>query len=322
MRRAKRKILVAVDGSDQSYSTARYLARLIPGDGVKVTLFHVMDWVPDALRDLEVDPGELKKLVQLRAWRARQKEVCAEFMQRVREVVRDSGYDKEQVAVVVRARKVGIARDIAAEARKGYDALVVGRWGCGQLKDLFLGSTANKLVNHVCELPVCVVGGRPEMTRILVAMDGSDGSLRTLDYVTGYLGLLYNEMLLFHVIRRLELGGVPGGRRSTASSRTGEWLQRVRGDALQIETSLMQSLFDRRIQSLQTQGAGPGSIRTKILTGAVSRAGSVVDEADQGGYGTIVIGRKGRSQVGEFLLGRVSSKVIQLARDQAAWVVN
>jgi hypothetical protein len=41
-----------------------------------------------------------------------------------------------------------------------------------------------------------------------------------------------------------------------------------------------------------------------------------------GGYGTIVMGRKGYSEVGEFELGRVTNKVIQLAGTMAVWVVN
>jgi hypothetical protein len=46
-----------------------------------------------------------------------------------------------------------------------------------------------------------------------------------------------------------------------------------------------------------------------------------MEEATKGGYGTIVVGRRGVSKVYEFLMGRVSNKVIQMAKDQAVWVV-
>jgi nucleotide-binding universal stress UspA family protein len=47
-----------------------------------------------------------------------------------------------------------------------------------------------------------------------------------------------------------------------------------------------------------------------------------VEEAQKNGFGTIVIGRRGLSKVRQFMMGRVSNKVLQLARDLAVWVVN
>ena len=61
---------------------------------------------------------------------------------------------------------------------------------------------------------------------------------------------------------------------------------------------------------------------TKIITGAHSRAGAIVQEAKQGGYGTIVVGRTGLSKVRDFFMGRVSNKVVHLAKENAVWVVS
>ena len=63
-------------------------------------------------------------------------------------------------------------------------------------------------------------------------------------------------------------------------------------------------------------------ISTKTVTGALSRAGAIVHEAKQGGYGTIVVGRRGLSKVQEFFMGRVCNKVIQLAKEHTVWVVS
>ena len=41
----------------------------------------------------------------------------------------------------------------------------------------------------------------------------------------------------------------------------------------------------------------------------------------EGGYGTIVVGRRGLSKVYEFFMGRVSDKVLHLAKDMAVWIV-
>ena len=68
-------------------------------------------------------------------------------------------------------------------------------------------------------------------------------------------------------------------------------------------------------------GAEPQRLKLKYESGKASRADAIVQEADCGGYDTIVLGRKGVSKVEEFLIGRVSAKVLHKAREQAVWVV-
>jgi nucleotide-binding universal stress UspA family protein len=40
-----------------------------------------------------------------------------------------------------------------------------------------------------------------------------------------------------------------------------------------------------------------------------------------GGYGTIVVGRRGISKAEQFLFGSVSNKIVQNAKDCTVWVV-
>jgi nucleotide-binding universal stress UspA family protein len=47
-----------------------------------------------------------------------------------------------------------------------------------------------------------------------------------------------------------------------------------------------------------------------------------VEEARNSSCGTIVMGRRGLSRVEEFFMGRVSKKVLQLAKWNAVWVVS
>jgi hypothetical protein len=58
-----------------------------------------------------------------------------------------------------------------------------------------------------------------------------------------------------------------------------------------------------------------------VISGATSRAGRIFDEAIRHGYGTVVVGRKGLSNIEEFDMGRVSSKLIQLAGNVALWMI-
>ena len=65
----------------------------------------------------------------------------------------------------------------------------------------------------------------------------------------------------------------------------------------------------------------PARIHQKIARGAGSPAHAIVEEAEKGKYDTILVGRRGLSKVEEFMMGRVSNRVIHMAKDKTVWVV-
>ena len=79
--------------------------------------------------------------------------------------------------------------------------------------------------------------------------------------------------------------------------------------------------FDAAIDLLQNCGFDKGAIETRIEENISSRALAIRREAEEGDYGTIVVGRRGMSRVKDFFIGRVSSKVLNGAREHAVWVV-
>jgi len=70
-----------------------------------------------------------------------------------------------------------------------------------------------------------------------------------------------------------------------------------------------------------TYGFKSGHVTSKVITGAQSPPRTIVQEAEQGGYSPIVIGRRGLSKFQEFFMGSVSNQVIQLGVEQAVWMV-
>ena len=48
---------------------------------------------------------------------------------------------------------------------------------------------------------------------------------------------------------------------------------------------------------------------------------TILEVQQEGGYGTLVVGRRGITKGEEFLFGSVSSKLVHNARDCAVWVV-
>ncbi|NOQ42958.1 MAG: hypothetical protein GQ560_00700 [Dehalococcoidia bacterium] len=318
MAKYKQKVLLAVDGSDQAFEAVRYVSQLFPTNQVNVVLFHVMSKIPESFWDIEKNPAFRHKLAPVAAWAMQQQTAIQEFMERSRQLFVEQGVPEEAVSIKSQERQVGIARDIAREAQKDYDSVVIGRWGVSKLKDLVWGSIANKLVGHLTHIPLCVVGGAPEAGKILVALDTSEEAMGTVDYLGTMVAGTDLKVTLFHVIRGLDLGSQ---RYDASLVLHKEWEGEVRKQFREAERST-EALFQEAAGHLEKAGVEGDRISTKIVTGVASRAKAIVEEAKNGDYGTIVVGRRGLSRVEEFFMGRVSSKVMQLAREMAVWVVS
>jgi nucleotide-binding universal stress UspA family protein len=316
----KKKLLLAVDGSKQSFGAVRYVSQVFPPKRLEVVLFHVMTKIPDSFWDIDKSPRFRHKLAPVAAWASQQEKFIKEFMEKSRQLFLSRGLPEERVTVKIQERKAGIARDIVSEAQNGYDAVVVGRWGTSKLKDLIWGSIANKLVGHLVHVPLWVVGGIPQTDKLLVAIDNSAEAMRVVDYVGAMLEGTKRRIELFHVLRGfgfLSEGEEDGINNSDEIAKSGD-----AEDDFERAEEAMQEVLTEALGKLEKVGFSRDRVTTKIVTGASSRAKTIVEEAKAGGYGTIVVGRRGLSRVEEFFMGRVSSKVIQLAKEMAVWVVS
>jgi nucleotide-binding universal stress UspA family protein len=293
----RRRILLAVDGSEQAFEAVRYVSRLLPPNRMEVVLFHVMTKVPESFWDMEKEPTLRQKIGDTGAWESQQKKQIQEFMERSRCLFLDKNVPEDAVGIKIQERKVGIARDIIHESQKNYDGVVVGRWGMSMLKDFLWGSIANKLLGRLTHVPLCVVGGTPQVDKILVGLDASQGAMRAVDYV-GTMVSTYLKVTLYHAVRALD---------DEISHKAGE---------------SMKSVFEKATNRLEDAGFGRNQITSKTAMGVLSRSGALIHYALKGGYGTIVVGRRGLSEVEEFPMGRVSNKVIHMARELAVWVVS
>ena len=312
-----RNILIAIDASEHSFEAVRYVGRILPAERIRITLLHVLDPVPECFRDLELPPCFQHKVVGHNSWESQQKAIIRDFMARATSLLMDLGHPRESISVLTEEREMGIARDIARKAKAGFDALVVGRRGTSAIRDLILGSIAHKLVTHLTQTTVWVIGVRPDPTKILIGTDSSEGAGRALDYVWDIFGRAHPEILLLHVARELDFLQ-SGGERAILSASSLELAR----EGLETAEVAMASFFDECIGRLEQRGADVSRIKTKIVQGVYSRALAIYGEAREEGYGTIVMGRRGLSRVEEFFMGRVSNKVLQMAGEMAVWIVH
>ncbi|MGW8320409.1 MAG: universal stress protein, partial [Thermodesulfobacteriota bacterium] len=223
MSEKKRRVLLAIDGSDQAFDAARYVAALLPPTKTNVVLFHVDAEVPEALLDREKDPAFRARDLPLNQWALEARKHIQGAMEKAREILIRAGLPPETVSIKVQSRERGIARDILKEAQRGYDAVVVGRCGISNVEDVVVGSVAQKLVSRIDPVAIAVVGGNPEPTKVLVGFDGSAGSMRAVDFVCSMMPNDDREVTLCLVVR--SLGAHLGGGTIFKSEHEKAWLE-------------------------------------------------------------------------------------------------
>jgi nucleotide-binding universal stress UspA family protein len=137
--------------------------------------------------------------------------------------------------------------------------------------------------------------------RILVAVDGSLKSMPAVDYIGKIMSKQNIHDTLFHVLmKRPEayLDFNVGSSREDMDM-LGEWLKK----------------------RLVSCGFNADLIFETILKEKLSRAEGIFSEARDQGFGTILAGRKGLSDVSEFVMGRVTRKILFIGSDKAVWIV-
>ena len=119
----KPRILLAIDGSERSFTATVYLGKML-SKRAEIVLFHVMAEAPDAFGDVNADPLIVKENYPLNIWKTRQKEVIHEFMTVACDILIASGFSDEAISVKTQSMRSGVARDILYESKQDYDVLV------------------------------------------------------------------------------------------------------------------------------------------------------------------------------------------------------
>jgi len=158
-------------------------------------------------------------------------------------------------------------------------------------------------------LPLILVGRKPPGNKILLGFDGSEGARRAVDFVGRTMGGSNFRAKLVYVMR---------GKENDDPE-----IQRLYSPAKYVQKTLkgMTTDLETAAKQLVALDFKPHQVSTELISGVTSRARAIVAEAKQNGYGTIVMGRRGHSRVRDFFIGRVTNKVIHLARDRTVWII-
>jgi len=309
----KNKVMVAIDGSNQAFNTARYTARMLAACGARIVLYHVRMNVDEAFYDIGINPAGRHQMASIRAWENELRKAIDDTLEKTCQIMERTGVARERISIRALPRKVGYARDLIKESYNGYDAVVIGRKGHSRIKGLVLGSVANKLIERLRHVPLWVVGGNPAPDRILIGLDGSEGAMRAVDHlVSTRNGHDYRQIYPVHVVRAWETLPQP-----ISLQKDKEKMEALVAEA----EKAIQPVFQAATQRLAAAGYTPDRIHSRVTSGAESRAIGLIQFARQNKIGTLVMGRRGLSRVEDFLMGRVGHKIVNTVRNRAVWIV-
>ena len=308
-----RKILIAVDGLPDSFNAVRYVGQIFTPEALEVSLMNVMSTVPKTLRDLDKEDFFREQMKHKYAqWKRKREKAVEAFLVDATDLLVKAKVDEDRIRVILQEEKVGVVRDILAESERSYDAIILGRSGFSKPQGFFLGSVSKKVAEGVGNISVWVVGGEIKSKKILLAVDISENSHRAVAYAGDFTASTEAELTLYHVVRSLGIGIVDDNT-SLDQEMEERFVEEVQND--------VPRMFSRYTESLGRCGVARTSISSKHTFPSYSRAADILREAEKGGYGTIMLGRRGLSKTPEFQMGSVTNKVLSRAKGFAVWIV-
>ena len=160
--------------------------------------------------------------------------------------------------------------------------------------------------------PVWMVKGRVKSKDVLLAVDNSENTMRAVDHAGFLLSGTDVKVTVFHSKRDLRryvpaevLEEFPGVQKF--------WQKRA-GDVV---APYMKKGREILIQA----GLAEKQISLKLVDGTRSAARDILMEAEENAIGTIVLGKKGHSDVEDDSMGSTTRKVLERASDIAVCIV-
>lgn len=273
-------LLVATDLSVDGNNAVRRAALLAHEHGARLLILHVLDAAGGKpLRDWFSPTLDL----DLKAAQAR------DALRRL--AVGISGaYDLTASVEVI----VGDPFETLIQASEHADLVVLGRRGHGRVKGWLFGRSLDRML-RVCRRPVLVVKTPVQATyrQVLVPIDftaSSDAAIRVADRMRRDAG-----MHVFHAI----------DSKREAVLRDIDVPEHVITETRLMEEGAVNARMRRQVAGLDLDST---SITYALAYGSPVR--STLRQADRLGSDLIVAGKQGRSTLGRFLLGSVSSRVL------------
>lgn len=152
--------------------------------------------------------------------------------------------------------------------------------------------------------------------KILVAVDGSSYSNNTLQYL-GSLFAPVPEMKL-HLLSVVACSSLPAGK---------EWLgelelMNILPPEAQKRLRTAKTYMNTATARLEKLGIAAERVTTEVRLARIALADDILNQARQGLFDAVVIGRRGLSKLEELVMGSVSAALFEKAHDVPLWIID
>ena len=308
----QKKILLAVDNTRPSQRALDYaIHQSYVIDELHYVLFHIQPMISlflqDEARKSSLARKQLDKIVKTN------KEEADRLLDDYRRQMVQHGIASEKIESITSIRTLGYAKDIIEKAQKEqYDAIVVGRRGVSGLQKMYSGSVTTDILEQSQVIPVWLVDGKVPPGEILMAIDGSEASLRAVDHVSFVMSKNPDVRLtLLHITSNarnyceIDLDENPNPELEDIVAR---------GDKACID-----QFYPHALKRFEDAGISKDQIRVESVQGSRRIGKAILDFAQKGSYRTVVVGRRGINK--SFFMGSASRFMINKISNGALWVV-
>lgn len=282
-----KKVLVPVDGSSSSLLAEETAAIIARKTGATVTVLHIICEVEVYYRLLYAAQGLEESIPQSII-----KEILDFTEQEASKAVNEARDLLHKAGVLVDSkilRGVDPAESIIEFAKKGYDLIVMGSRGKNEKDPSTLGSVTKKVMRHTT-CPTLFTKKACSLSNILVCLDGSEHSIKALDYAA-------------------KLGKKTGSRLSLLNVQEHRSYTNLSPHAKTVFNQLGRRILSNALDTVGKEGL---KAEKRVEFGVISD--SIVDVAERENHDLIVLGSRGLGAVKRFLLGSISEKVSHKAK--------
>jgi len=308
----KRKILVAIDGSEQALEAVKYVSRIFSSALTQIDMLCIGTGFPNVYSVMKEQEIYGSGLEGVKKWVTNNQLDIGKFKEKACNLLVKAGFKEDRIVFRAKSTKINILKDIIQESYQGYKALVVGRTGKSRMKDATVGSMAYRLTEKIRHIPVIVVGGNPVSKRILIVLDDSIEVMRAITCFGHLFERGAYEVILCHVFDLDNLTHINSEKISGS----------LKNDKILIyNQDQFHPIMEEAIKRLLDAGLERRYVSPEYVFHRGNTKRKILDIADKGDYGTIVVGRsKFSGFIRSQLQGHLSDKLISSTLNSAIWV--
>lgn len=307
------KIVLPVDGSEHSERAvyfAGYLGKALGKSLQEITLLSVLTgrYMRRRIPYLDYRSEILKLSDTFKKFRDRHvKKDIKPALDHGENILRDIGIEIPIGKLIVDGDP---AQEIVRIGNEGnYSAIILARRGLSGIIGILLGSVTNKVVHSAIGQTIYVVGQKnPKdkqcpVSRILVPVDGSPYALKGVGHAACMVHSLKKYIKKVELLRVINLAFYE--KRLMEGIDLEEETKTILEEARSV---LIDAGVSRRLISTQVRIGGP--------------AEEIIKEAEEGNFSLIIMGRRGRTAFKDFILGGISSTVLQRCQNITVAIVS